>query len=227
MKFRERLQSLGFATYADYLKSPHWVAFRREYKRAGNRMTCLVCAATPIQLHHQTYVRVGRERFTDVVPLCRSHHEAVHQWLKDSGRVFVEHTHEAVAALGGSVLPTRELAKKTPKKKRKGRKKVRDQQTVAPLNTVAPAGSWAAYVARVVPVDDDGPAAGFGVEVENVKKTTGRWRSSVFRRARKAFVPGSWATAKCPKCGGESKVLVPAGRDRPAARCGFCGARGI
>lgn len=125
MRFQDRLNSLGFASYADYLASPHWLGFRREYKRSGSRMTCLVCDGSPIQLHHQTYVRIGRERFSDVVPLCRSHHEAVHEWLKTSGRAFVEYTHEAVAALGG-VCPMPIRTTKKPKKGKRPKQKSKD-----------------------------------------------------------------------------------------------------
>ncbi len=101
MLFSKRLEAIGFATYSDYLASDVWRAFRQRYRASGKRMTCLVCASKPIQLHHHTYVRLGRERLEDVDPLCRAHHEAVHKWLKESGRFFVEYTSEAIVALGG------------------------------------------------------------------------------------------------------------------------------
>lgn len=103
-KFADRLGELGFASYADYLASDVWREFKARYKAAGHQRKCLICSARPVQLHHKTYVRLGREEFTDVVPLCRDHHVAVHDWLKSSGRLYVEYTHEAVAALGGKVV---------------------------------------------------------------------------------------------------------------------------
>lgn len=107
-KFSDRLLALGFASYADYLASDAWRSFRVRYKSSGSRMTCLICSAKPIQLHHNTYVRLGVEELGDVTPLCRHCHIAVHRWLKSSGRRFVEFTHEAVTALSGLtiVMPT-------------------------------------------------------------------------------------------------------------------------
>jgi hypothetical protein len=117
VKFSERLESLGFKSYADYLTSDHWKDFRQRYKDAGRPMGCVICAKTFVQLHHVTYVRLGEELFDDVIPVCRPHHVAIHDWLKASGRVFVTYTHEAVAALGGVCKPPKR-AKKAKKPKR-------------------------------------------------------------------------------------------------------------
>lgn len=35
-----------------------------------------------MQLHHQTYTRLGFERLTDLVPLCEKCHKATHVFLK-------------------------------------------------------------------------------------------------------------------------------------------------
>lgn len=105
MKFREQLRSLGFGSYAEYLQSQHWHEFRARYKANGLRMTCLVCSTGPIQLHHQTYARLGREQFDDVIPVCRTHHVAIHDWLKSSGRLFVEYTREALGVLAATNPP--------------------------------------------------------------------------------------------------------------------------
>ncbi len=124
MKFTEQLKTLGFASYGEYLQSSHWSNFKKRYKAAGQRMKCLVCGEGPIQLHHHTYVRLGAELFTDVSPLCRPHHEAVHEWLKASGLIFVEQTHKAVVALGGEwVLPLPVKGQSLPRKGRKRKKK--------------------------------------------------------------------------------------------------------
>ena len=105
MTFIERLKGLGFSSYSDYLKSPHWIAFKKEWRSAGQKMSCLLCSKGPIQLHHQTYQRLGSERLGDVVPVCRQHHEAIHAWLKDRQKP-VEFTNDAVAALGGPHIPS-------------------------------------------------------------------------------------------------------------------------
>jgi len=154
MRFRDQLAACGYATYGDYLRSAHWQAFRRAYKSTGLRMTCVVCDRRPINLHHHTYVRLGCERLADVTPLCREHHTAVHQWLKDSGRIFVEYTHEAVAALGG-VAPTATAPKapatgKRGKRQRQRARKRAKQEALAAARVLATATDpvWRAELAR-------------------------------------------------------------------------------
>ena len=63
-----------------YLESEHWIEFRHAWWRAHPFARCSVCGCGhPLDLHHVTYARRGRERFTDVVPLCRADHNAVHR----------------------------------------------------------------------------------------------------------------------------------------------------
>lgn len=90
---------LGFNNYADYLSGVHWKRFKSAYRKCKLRpQTCLVCGDKDVDLHHQTYERLGRERFEDVVPLCRTHHEMVHANLDENGWP-VEHTADALAAI--------------------------------------------------------------------------------------------------------------------------------
>lgn len=100
-KFQDRLQSLGFATYAAYLASPHWADFRRRYSESGRSVKCAVCDSTRISLHHHTYARLGNESFDDVVPLCRGHHVAVHEMITASGGKM-SFSREAVSRLQGN-----------------------------------------------------------------------------------------------------------------------------
>lgn len=93
-----RLSLLGFDSYADYLASPIWLDFRRRYFASGFPKTCLVCNSREVTLHHITYRRLGNEKFSDVLPLCWPHHEAVHKWLRKR-RMSVELTRLAVNAL--------------------------------------------------------------------------------------------------------------------------------
>lgn len=89
-------------------------------------MLCVVCGQRKIQLHHHTYDRIGCELFSDVTPLCRFHHAAVHEWLKKSGRIFVEYTIEAIAFLRGvpvtSITTTRHDRNLSRKKKKSPQK---------------------------------------------------------------------------------------------------------
>lgn len=68
--------------YVNYLKSKHWMLLRT--KLIQNHPYCEVCESTekPLQLHHLTYSRLGRERDSDLVPLCNDCHILVHQLEK-------------------------------------------------------------------------------------------------------------------------------------------------
>jgi hypothetical protein len=125
MKFSERLSAIGFACYDDYLASDAWSGFKKRYKESGARMDCLICSRKPVQLHHRTYERVGQELFDDVIPVCREHHVAIHEWLKANGK-FVQRTHEAVAALGGVCARPQ-----SPKKRRESKKERRLRKAAA------------------------------------------------------------------------------------------------
>lgn len=97
-KFHAKLRDLGFATYADYLASDLWLHFKSTYKRSNRPQRCMVCQSNQIELHHNDYSRLGCEKLTDVVPLCREHHEAVHAVLTQ--RLWqVDKTTDAIAFL--------------------------------------------------------------------------------------------------------------------------------
>lgn len=123
--FVQRLTELGFATYDDYLMSPHWTGFRERY-RAERPTKCRLCHRTDTQLHHVTYERLGCEKLDDVVPLCRTHHVAVHEWLVESGKKFVRHTKEAIRVLRGRTPPTPPTTEQLERRQRlRDRKRVR------------------------------------------------------------------------------------------------------
>lgn len=64
--------------YTDYLKSPHWKAIRQKaLKRAGYK--CQLCSETKnLQVHHNTYERLGCEYLTDLTVLCNKCHKHFH-----------------------------------------------------------------------------------------------------------------------------------------------------
>lgn len=76
-------QSKAYRT--TYLASPRWAMKKDAYRASGRPQACLMCGAERVDLHHRTYKRLGRERLTDLVPLCRTHHEAVHDFHAASG----------------------------------------------------------------------------------------------------------------------------------------------
>ena len=66
---------LGFsAKYLSYLESDKWRKKRQEYFDANGKQ-CQVCSSTEnIDVDHLEYTRLGNERLTDLIGLCRRHH---------------------------------------------------------------------------------------------------------------------------------------------------------
>jgi len=72
--------------YKHYLQSDHWKKFRKFYFARKKPKGCQFCRfRDPLQLHHITYERLGHERLEDVVAICDSCHEEVHD-LHNSGK---------------------------------------------------------------------------------------------------------------------------------------------
>lgn len=68
--------------YANYLKSQHWALTRSRIIQ--NHPYCEMCksADKPLQVHHLSYKRLGKEKDSDLTPLCDECHVAVHQMEK-------------------------------------------------------------------------------------------------------------------------------------------------
>lgn len=69
--------------YRAYLESPHWRSLSRWAKwKAGYR--CQLCNAydKPLDAHHRTYERLGRELDGDLIVLCRGCHTLFHEHRK-------------------------------------------------------------------------------------------------------------------------------------------------
>lgn len=64
--------------YTEYLKSDHWKATRESaVQRAGN--ACQFCRSTErLNVHHNTYERLGEELPTDLLVLCQTCHGTLH-----------------------------------------------------------------------------------------------------------------------------------------------------
>lgn len=64
------------ATYNEYLKSEHWQSFRVKVLDYYGRK-CYLCGSedTQLDIHHNNYTRLGCEKMSDVIPLCREHHK--------------------------------------------------------------------------------------------------------------------------------------------------------
>lgn len=78
----DRLNELG-VTYKEYLESAHWADVRKRFYQ-HNAKQCRVCQTTnDIHLHHRTYKNLGREKMSDLVPLCGAHHDELHRKAKN------------------------------------------------------------------------------------------------------------------------------------------------
>lgn len=81
--------------YRDYIKSEHWEARKRKYYEVHEKK-CAVCGHPDVDLHHIKYGHYGSEPDSALVPLCRVHHEELHDEIgvrKDTryqSRYFIE-----------------------------------------------------------------------------------------------------------------------------------------
>jgi hypothetical protein len=73
------LKSLGFASYNDYLNSPHWMRLKAKLLRG---ILCSVCEHKYANtLHHLTYARIGQESDADFLRVCDTCHNLIHAEL--------------------------------------------------------------------------------------------------------------------------------------------------
>lgn len=70
----------GYDTYAEYLRSPHWLDLRK--KHCGPDRRCCGCGEQkPLELHHTNYDCLGAEKPHHLVAVCRDCHKAIHDEL--------------------------------------------------------------------------------------------------------------------------------------------------
>jgi hypothetical protein len=81
-----QLATYGFRSYRDYLRSDHWHELRERYRASQLPQVCFVCWDPNVDLHHKTYKRLGEERLTDLLPLCRLHHDLAHKLEQEQRR---------------------------------------------------------------------------------------------------------------------------------------------
>lgn len=60
-----------------YLRTWHWRTLRRRVLEKYD-YKCAVCNGRAYDVHHKTYDRLGRERMSDLMVLCRYHHTKAH-----------------------------------------------------------------------------------------------------------------------------------------------------
>lgn len=77
-KLVRQLGKFGYRRLFDYLRSPEFKELKERYRGSGLPQKCVVCKDPNVDLHHRTYARLGEERLTDLIPLCRHHHDQLH-----------------------------------------------------------------------------------------------------------------------------------------------------
>jgi 5-methylcytosine-specific restriction endonuclease McrA len=86
-------------TYKEYIRSSVWNKKRKAYYK-NNKRECFICKSTEkICLHHLNYKRLGKEKDSDLVPLCWEHHGQLHRvagFDKDKGFSFLEQEQSAI-----------------------------------------------------------------------------------------------------------------------------------
>jgi len=65
--------------YTEYLNSEEWHRISEQVRRRGHQR-CERCKWNPVSdVHHLTYERLGHERLSDLIALCRECHKATHK----------------------------------------------------------------------------------------------------------------------------------------------------
>jgi len=65
--------------YKQYIESSRWTDKKNAYYRSDRPQACVICGDRNFDIHHITYERFGNELLTDLVALCRGHHDLLHK----------------------------------------------------------------------------------------------------------------------------------------------------
>ena len=81
--WKNRSLFLSGFSYEEYLKSDHWLSVRKKAHGRKAYQKCKFCSCTKIDLHHTTYKWIFTKfELRAIIPLCREHHEEVHEYAK-------------------------------------------------------------------------------------------------------------------------------------------------
>jgi len=78
------------STYKDYLKSDRWKKIRKKHFSKDFNRKCFICNKTDVilNIHHNTYKRLGRELSYDLISLCEDCHNLCHLTLKNKSKEY-------------------------------------------------------------------------------------------------------------------------------------------
>ena len=73
--------------YADYLASKHWRNLKSRVRSVKTNQFCFICKRTNhLHVHHKTYDRLGNEHTSELMYLCETCHQNVHDRINRPGR---------------------------------------------------------------------------------------------------------------------------------------------
>lgn len=102
-----RLAELRAMPHREYLRTPEWRRVRAAaLDRAGHRCSLDRSHTEDLEVHHNTYERIGAELASDLVVLCRACHRLHHQSNGRPQRPRVGAEAEAARAAGSIAPPT-------------------------------------------------------------------------------------------------------------------------
>ncbi len=79
--------------YRDYIQSSAWEVRKRQYFNTYAR-ACTICGDTnSVELNHIRYGNYGHEHDRDLVPLCRTHHQQLHDIIGVRGNMHYQTAH--------------------------------------------------------------------------------------------------------------------------------------
>lgn len=78
LTYAVRVIELKEMPYDEYLQTPEWKAKASKAKTRYQNECALDATHMAEDAHHRTYTRRGRERVTDILPLCRECHGRFH-----------------------------------------------------------------------------------------------------------------------------------------------------
>ncbi len=79
---------LGYKSYQEFLQSNYWKRKKAQVYATRSIKCCWICKTTAnLNVHHQTYFRLGDEKLSDLMILCQNCHKAVHDFKKENPKL--------------------------------------------------------------------------------------------------------------------------------------------
>ena len=97
----KKLENAECQDYREYLESDHWQSFKKWTLTQEFYKTCLVCNSSyGINLHHFKYLHLVKNQALGVVPVCRKHHQQIHDIKKTEDISLRKATKKVVGSIG-------------------------------------------------------------------------------------------------------------------------------